>query len=131
MLNVMIGLVIRVGIYGIVFNHLALLELSVQSWWVWVLGFVLQDFFYYWYHRKAHEVNILWAAHAVHHQSEEYNLTTALRQTSTGFFFSWIFYLPMAVLGIPPEVFLTVSLINLTLPVLGTYPSHGPKAGLV
>jgi Fatty acid hydroxylase len=58
-------------------------------------------------------VNVLWAAHVVHHQSEEFNLSTALRQTGTSFLFAWIFFLPMAVLGYPPELFLTVSLIDL------------------
>jgi len=47
----------------------------------WVLLFLAVDFFYYWFHRLSHEVNALWAAHVVHHQSEEYNLSVALRQS--------------------------------------------------
>jgi hypothetical protein len=80
---------------------------------VWVLAFVLYDLCYYWLHRLGHERNVLWAAHSVHHQSEEYNLTTALRQTSSGFIFSWIFYLPLALIGVPPLVFITVASLNL------------------
>jgi hypothetical protein len=73
----------------------------------------MYDLCYYWLHRLGHEINVLWAAHVVHHQSEEYNLSTALRQTSSGSFLGWIFYLPMAVLGYPPEVFIMVGLIDL------------------
>ena len=64
-------------------------------------------------HRLHHEVKILWATHVVHHHGEEFNLSTALRQTSTGFLWKWIFYLPMLLVGIPPEVFVTVAGINL------------------
>lgn len=99
--------------YAFAFEHLALLRLPSQAWWVWLLAFVLYDFCYYWLHRLGHERNVLWAAHSVHHQSEEYNLTTALRQTSSGFIFSWIFYLPLALVGVPPVVFITVASLNL------------------
>jgi hypothetical protein len=74
---------------------------------------VFYDFCYYWLHRAGHRVAVLWAAHAVHHQSEDYNLSTALRQTSSGFLLGWIFYLPLAVAGVPPLVFGVVALIDL------------------
>jgi alkylglycerol monooxygenase len=64
-----------------------------------LLALVLYDFCYYWLHRAGHEVALFWAAHVVHHQSQHYNLSTALRQTSSGLLFGWIFYLPMAVAG--------------------------------
>ncbi|KAA0987417.1 sterol desaturase family protein [Pseudomonas sp. ANT_J12] len=99
--------------YAFALEHLALFKLSGDSVWVWVFAFVLYDFCYYWLHRMGHERNILWAAHSVHHQSEDYNLSTALRQTSTGFLLSWIFYLPMAVLGVPLLVFVSVAALNL------------------
>ena len=79
----------------------------------WVLALIFYDFCYYWLHRMGHESAILWAAHVVHHQSEDYNLSTALRQTSTGFLFGWIFYVPMALAGVPPEVFAVVALVDL------------------
>jgi sterol desaturase/sphingolipid hydroxylase (fatty acid hydroxylase superfamily) len=79
---------------------------------VWLACFLGVDFLYYWFHRKSHELNAFWAAHVVHHQSEEYNLTVALRQGAFQGFFSWIFYLPLALLGFPPLVFLTVSSFN-------------------
>ena len=114
--------------YGFAVQHLALFELSAQQTWVWVLAFVLYDFCYYWNHRLGHERNVLWAAHSVHHQSEDYNLSTALRQTSSGFLFGWIFYLPLAVLGVPLLVFLTVGALNL-LYQFWVHTRHVPKLG--
>ena len=114
--------------YVFAWQHLALFELSAQSAWVWVFAFVFYDFCYYWNHRLGHERSILWAAHAVHHQSEEYNLSTALRQTSTGFLFGWIFYLPMAVAGVPPLVFVSVAALNL-LYQFWVHTRHIPKLG--
>ena len=101
------------GLYTLVYSHAALLQLPADSPWVWVGALLAYDFCYYWLHRMGHEVNILWAAHVVHHSSEEYNLSTALRQTGTGFLLGWIFYLPMALLGVPPLVFVVVGLIDL------------------
>jgi len=82
------------ALYVVIKEKFGLFELG-DTWLVWVVAFVLYDFFYYWNHRLGHEVNLLWASHVVHHSSEEYNLTTALRQTGTGFL-SVFFYLPMA-----------------------------------
>ncbi len=103
----------RVGIYTAVFDSVSLFELSEASPWVWIGALLLYDFTYYWHHRTDHRVAVFWAAHVVHHQSEDYNLSTALRQPSTGVFLGWIFYLPMAVIGVPPLVFGTVALIDL------------------
>ncbi|QAU24407.1 sterol desaturase family protein [Dyella sp. M7H15-1] len=102
-----------IGIYGWCATHLALWTLPADSVWVWMSGLLLYDLLYYWLHRLGHEVNVLWAAHVVHHQSESYNFTTALRQTGSGFLLSWLFYLPMALLGYPAELFAVVALIDL------------------
>jgi sterol desaturase/sphingolipid hydroxylase (fatty acid hydroxylase superfamily) len=115
-------------IYTLAWQQLAVFELSAEPLWVWLLAFVFYDFCYYWNHRLGHERNVLWAAHSVHHQSEDYNLSTALRQTSTGFIFGWIFYLPMAVAGVPPLVFLTVAALNL-LYQFWVHTRHIPKLG--
>jgi len=104
---------LTLGIYAWCAGHLALYTLPVDRWWVWASGLLLYDFLYYWLHRAGHEVNILWAAHVVHHQSEDYNLSTALRQTGSGVLLGWLFYLPMALLGYPLEVFAVVALIDL------------------
>jgi sterol desaturase/sphingolipid hydroxylase (fatty acid hydroxylase superfamily) len=107
------GRLLRIGVYAAVFEHVALVKLPVDAWWVWLFALVFYDFCYYWLHRAGHRVAVLWAAHAVHHQSEDYNLSTALRQTSSGFLLGWVFYLPMAVAGVPPLVFATVALVDL------------------
>jgi alkylglycerol monooxygenase len=104
---------LTLGIYAWCVEHLALFTLPTDSLWVWAGALLLYDFSYYWLHRMGHEVNILWAAHVVHHQSEHYNLSTALRQTGSGVLLGWLFYLPMALLGVPLKVFVVVALIDL------------------
>ena len=104
---------LTLGIYTLVFKQLAPWKLSTDAAWVWVVGLVFYDLCYYWHHRFGHTVALFWAAHVVHHQSEDYNLSTALRQTSSGWVGGWVFYLPMAVLGFPPLVFAVVALIDL------------------
>jgi alkylglycerol monooxygenase len=89
-----------------------LFEWDSNSLWTWVFTFVAYDFAYYWFHRTAHSLNFFWAGHAIHHQSEEYNLTTALRQTSSSMW-TWIFGLPVLMLGVPLEVYLTCGALNL------------------
>jgi sterol desaturase/sphingolipid hydroxylase (fatty acid hydroxylase superfamily) len=81
--------------------------------WHWVFAFVIYDFCYYLFHRLSHERKIFWAAHVAHHQSEEYNLSTALRQTSMSFLLSWVFYIPCFLIGMPAEMFVSVASINL------------------
>ncbi len=97
--------------YKYIYEHLRIFDLS-NSIWVWIVLFIGVDFFYYWFHRMSHQVNFLWAAHIVHHQSEEYNLTVALRQSWFQGWFSWVFYLPLALLGFEPLMFLTLSAFN-------------------
>lgn len=106
---------LTVGIYTAVFHAVALYpDLAFWSTWYGVLlALVFYDFCYYWLHRAGHEVALFWAAHVVHHQSQHYNLSTALRQTSSGAFFGWVFYLPMALAGVPPLIFGIVALIDL------------------
>jgi sterol desaturase/sphingolipid hydroxylase (fatty acid hydroxylase superfamily)/uncharacterized membrane protein YhhN len=106
-------LALSVGIYIIVFEHFSLFALPADDWRVWVGALIAYDFFYYWNHRIDHEVGLFWAAHVVHHQSDHFNLSTALRQSSTGALLGWMFYLPMAVAGVPPVVFIGVGLIDL------------------
>jgi sterol desaturase/sphingolipid hydroxylase (fatty acid hydroxylase superfamily) len=110
-----IGVFVRVfnyGVYALVFEHVAL-GTWPQAWWAWLLAIVFYDFCYYWNHRLGHESAVFWAAHVVHHQSQRYNLSTALRQTSSGAFLGWIFYLPMAVAGVPPAMFAVAAIVDL------------------
>ncbi|XP_053699582.1 alkylglycerol monooxygenase [Synchiropus splendidus] len=98
--------------YIYVWQHFRLLHLPWDSAWTWWFTFLGVDFGYYWVHRFAHEVFLIWAAHQVHHSSEYYNLTTALRQSVTLQFTSWVFYLPLA-LAVPPSVFAVHIQLNL------------------
>ncbi|HSU12491.1 sterol desaturase family protein [Longimicrobium sp.] len=79
----------------------------------WTAAFVLVDLAYYWSHRLSHEINLLWAGHVVHHSSEEYNLAVALRQSSIHGLFTWVFYVPLALIGIPPATYVTCYALNL------------------
>jgi len=99
--------------FSIVDMPLTWFDASPSGIVLWVVAALAWDFSYYWFHRISHEISIFWAAHAVHHQSEDYNLSTALRQTSTDFLFSWVFYLPLFLIGFPLEVLLTVKAVNL------------------
>jgi alkylglycerol monooxygenase len=130
-LSQMTGLVKKMlpfTLYLMVFDQIQVFSLP-DTWWMWVFAFVAYDFLYYWNHRLGHEINVLWAAHVVHHSSEEYNLTTALRQTS-GSFLSWIFYLPLAVLGVDPFVLISVGSLNLIYQ-FWVHTRHIPKLGWI
>ena len=95
--------------YVLVYDRWRLAEIPMTAVWAWVACFLGVDFFYYWFHRTSHRVNAVWATHVVHHQSEEYNLSVALRQGAFQGWFSWAFYLPLALVGFPPLMFLTLS----------------------
>ncbi len=123
---------VLIGLGGAVFaaieNHSTLWRMDTGHWATWVFAFVAYDFCYYWNHRFGHERQIFWASHVAHHQSEEYNLTTALRQTSTGFLLSWLFYIPMFLVGVPAEVYVTVASANLIYQYW-VHTEHVPKLG--
>ncbi len=110
--NVLLAL-IPFSFYLYFYNNWRLFELSQEHYWVWLLAIVGYDIAYYWIHRFSHTINIMWASHVVHHSSEEYNLTTALRQTSTPAVFAWIILAPLALFGIPPEVIVVSASLNL------------------
>jgi sterol desaturase/sphingolipid hydroxylase (fatty acid hydroxylase superfamily) len=83
------------------------------AWWSWLLILFADDFCYYWAHRMGHESRFFWASHIVHHSSQKYNLSTALRQTWTGGFFSFIFYLILPIIGFHPLMIFTQMSIGL------------------
>ena len=103
--------VFTVALYYYVFEHFRLTTLPTT--WPWlVLLFLGIDFFYYWAHRLSHEVNLFWLGHVVHHQSEEYNLSVALRQGALQKVFTAPFYLPLALAGFDPWWFLYLGAFN-------------------
>lgn len=104
---------IPAGIYIWFYQVGHLFNISPEDIWYWVLAIVGLDFCYYWAHRFGHEINLFWAAHVVHHQSEEYNLSVALRQSGFGFLYSWVFYIPLALVGLPLEAYAIGMSINL------------------
>lgn len=100
---------ITVGAYAWIWERFRVADWQLASGWTWLLCFLGVDFFYYWFHRVSHESNLPWGAHIVHHSSEEYNLSVALRQGALQSLWSFPFYLPLAWLGFPPLVFLACS----------------------
>jgi sterol desaturase/sphingolipid hydroxylase (fatty acid hydroxylase superfamily) len=100
-------LVVYAGLY-----ELTPLRVPTDAWWAWVVIFFADDLAYYWFHRISHEVRVFWASHVVHHSSEHYNLSTALRQT-------WVpmtylpFWLPLALAGFAPWMILTQQAVSL------------------
>lgn len=114
--------------YELAANETALPQWSTDSAITWLAAFVVYDLCYYWQHRFGHERQLLWAAHVAHHQSEEYNLSTALRQTSSGFLVGWVFYVPLFLLGIPAEVVVAVGALNLIYQ-FWVHTRHIPELG--
>ncbi len=83
-------------------------------WWAWIVCFVVDDLAYYLFHRSAHRVRWFWASHVNHHSSQHYNLSTALRQSSTGFLaLGFIFRLPLVLIGFDPAMVFFCGAINL------------------
>lgn len=93
----------RIGIFDISFGWLAVL-----------LAFIGEDFAGYWIHRLEHRINFMWNRHIIHHSSEEYNLACALRQSISNVFnYATFFLIPMALIGVPAQVFAIVAPIHL------------------
>ena len=105
--------VVTYGIYTWTYDTLTPIQWTEGNVWEWVLCVVLVDLGYYVFHRASHRVQIFWACHVVHHQSEEYNLSVALRQSWFGGFLSWVFYTPLVLVGFSPAMVLGAKLINL------------------
>ena len=90
--------VVGVGVYMLVYENFALFNIP-SNWYTIIILFVAGDFCYYWSHRMSHEINLFWGGHVVHHQSEDYNLSVALRQSTFQVLWTFSFHLPLALLG--------------------------------
>lgn len=103
--------VLAIGVYEVVYTNFALFTLE-KTWLYWLGLFLLTDLAYYWAHRMSHEINLFWGGHVVHHQSEEYNLSVALRQSSFQVVWTFAFSLPIAFLGFHTTDFILISALN-------------------
>jgi sterol desaturase/sphingolipid hydroxylase (fatty acid hydroxylase superfamily) len=103
----LVVIAIYAGLY-----ELTPLRMPAEEWWTYVLLILADDLAYYWFHRIHHEVRVFWASHVVHHSSEHYNLSTALRQTWTPMT-ALPFWAPLALLGFAPWMILTQQAISL------------------
>lgn len=113
--NVFIGLITKVLVFTIfyyMYSNFRFFTIPF-TWWSWILILFLEDFSYYWFHRTSHKSRFFWASHVVHHSSKYYNLSTALRQTWTGGFYGFIFWLWLVLLGFHPVMILAQMSISL------------------
>jgi len=114
--NVITGLFTKGIVLAVYFwlYQFRIITLEVDVWWVWVLLFFADDFSYYWFHRISHSSRYFWASHVVHHSSQRYNLSTALRQTWTGHLSgAFLFWAWMPLLGFHPMMILSMQAISL------------------
>ena len=113
--NLIIGLIVKIIVVFVItylYENFKLMTIPF-TWWAWLLILFADDFCYYWAHRIGHESRFFWASHIVHHSSQKYNLSTALRQTWTGGFFGFIFYITLPILGFHPLMIFTQMSVSL------------------
>ena len=103
--------VLGIGIYEVLYSNFAFFQLE-KNWIYWISLFFLVDLAYYWAHRMSHEINLFWGGHVVHHQSEDYNLSVALRQSSFQVVWTFAFNLPLAFMGFDTLDFALMSALN-------------------
>jgi alkylglycerol monooxygenase len=120
--NIFVGFVSLIwgGIFGLLAGiiyeycyNLAPIKWAADSPATWILLFLIDDFAYYWFHRASHEIRFFWNFHVVHHSSNHYNLSVAVRQSWFGGTVHWIFYAPVMLLGFAPWMFAVMHGLNL------------------
>ena len=104
---------LHVFFYEGIYQNLAPFQMPMNTWWAWAILLILDDFAYYWFHRISHEVRFFWNFHVVHHSSNQYNLSVAVRQSWFSGVAHWVFYIPLAFLGFPFWAFFTMHGFNL------------------
>ncbi len=105
-----------------------LFDVPMQAAWAWVLLFLGDDLCYYWSHRAAHRLPLLWASHQVHHTSRRFNLSVGARNSWTGGMLDWVFWMPLAVLGFPPLAIVAMQGISLSWQFL-VHSAYGGRLG--
>ncbi len=120
--NIFIGLVSAAfGAFFAIFTSIGFLavyeltplKMPMGTWWPWLILLFADDFLYYWFHRVSHESRFFWNFHVVHHSSNKYNLSVAVRQSWFSGIAHWVFYIPIALLGFPLWAFVLMHGINL------------------
>jgi len=120
--NIFLGFmsVVFGGLFGLATGYIYLLaydaaifKFPADAWWTWALLFFIDDLAYYVFHRASHETRLFWNFHVVHHSSEHYNLSVAVRQSWFGGILHWVFYAPIMLLGFAPWMFAVVHGFNL------------------
>ncbi|MBX3239791.1 MAG: sterol desaturase family protein [Chitinophagaceae bacterium] len=119
--NISIGIAERVlslfitasfySLFYYIYEHYALLNIS-NKWYIWVTLVLTTDFIWYWYHRLGHQVNLLWAAHIVHHQSEDFNLTVAARITVFQALIRNVFWCLLPWMGFHPSLVIFILILH-------------------
>jgi alkylglycerol monooxygenase len=95
------------------FYAIAPYKFPADAWWTWIVLFFVDDFVYYIFHRVSHESRLFWNFHVVHHSSEHYNLSVAVRQSWFSGILHWMFYAPIMLLGFAPWMFAVMHGFNL------------------
>ena len=112
--NVFIGIFTKIMILAVFLFMYKFRFFTIPfAWWAWVILLFAEDFCYYWFHRISHKSRLFWASHVVHHSSQKYNLSTALRQTWSGSFYTFIFWFPLIIIGFHPIMVLVQMSISL------------------
>ncbi len=113
--NTLLGFLSKIIVFACLFyvyTHFRLFTIPVV-WWSLILLLFFDDFTYYWFHRISHECRLFWASHVVHHSSQHYNLSTAVRQTWSGGFYSFVFWLWLPIIGFHPGLIMLQMSISL------------------
>ena len=100
------------------------------AWYIWIICQLADDFSYYWFHRQNHNVRFFWAAHIVHHSSDNFNLGTAVRNGWFTIFYKPFFYMWIPAVGFPPEMLV----VCLGIEALWQFQLHSvyvPKMGII
>lgn len=114
-MSLVFGALFGIGIFYIYeFAYsVSLYKFPADAWWTWAILFVVDDLAYYVFHRVSHESRLFWNFHVVHHSSEEYNLSVAVRQSWFSGLLHWLFYAPVMLLGFAPWMFALMHGFNL------------------
>lgn len=122
---------LEIAVYGFVLNAFAshLLD-GLPLWTIWLFAIIAWDFCFYWLHRLHHKYRLLWAVHVVHHEGEHFNLSLAIRNSWYSSLASVPFFLPLALLGVPLEIFITVSILHYAIQMMN-HSALTPHLGLL